>query len=159
MKNIYIVLGCFLLIGCHPKPKETLLFDNVYFNNLQNEEIITELNNVHQDYQQLIKDKKIQIPLYRAIKAEEYTIYIGFPYQTNLQSLSQRPLFDAKIINQYDTTDMTYKAYQLDSMYVTEFSRKINQNFIYILAKTKSDSIQNTVLNTEKLVSRIILSQ
>lgn len=158
MRNtILISISSFILFCCNTQQEENsiTIFNNISFLVLKNEKILGTDHLLASEYFNLIENQDIQIPLYKSLNTDKYTIHIGIPYQAKLSNLNKIRLDNnlTEIIS--DSSTFTYKKYTIKQKNIIEYAYKKNTNLLYLLAITHSDSIANSVLLPESLSHRI----
>jgi hypothetical protein len=158
MKLRYLLILMLFLFSCESKNNsEIALFNNVFCNVQGNEKTIKITTDIKDEYFKYIENKKSQIPLYRFIIGADYALYIGIPFNAKLNNLSEKKLFESLVAEKSDSSTFYYKEYVVDSLYITEYAKEIDQNLIYILATTTSPDIQQRLFDVDSLSNRIVL--
>ena len=148
------------IAACSPaKEKEVALFNKIAFS-LSEKESVEAINSQTKDiYFSLLKDKEIQPPLFKHILTNDYSIYIGIPYNVQLSQFTASPVAgcDADFFQfNTDSTFYSYNCYKYDSMYISEYVVNLDENLIYVLGTTDSEQIADSLFNKTSVSNRII---
>jgi hypothetical protein len=156
---LILFISSFLACSTSRETKEVFIFNNISFKILKNENIVDVNTLIIKEYQSFFANKKLQIPLFKCIKNKDYTMYIGIPYNTSINELINFQIMD-KPVNQteFETDSLTYffRKKKNEGIYITEFSKVFNKNLIYILSKSNSEIVSDTLFNKTELSKRLI---
>ena len=133
------------------------LFDEIYLKLLPNEEVINVNTEIKNQYLTFFKYTNFQIPLFKYIKAKDYNIYIGIPYNTSLKRLSNIEMSEKPLKNiEFKTDNRTYffKKQNKEGLFITQYSKLLNKNLVYILITSQSKEISDNVFNQINLSKR-----
>ena len=144
MKKILGVFVFIIIFSCsNEKENELPLFNGLTFQ-LNEGESIGEIDSKAKENYADYFNSPIQIPLFKYIKHSNYQIFIGLPYNTSIEAMTQYELNkqDSSIAKLKLKTDSIsyYKEYEKHNFHITEYAvRKEGNSLIYIA--TLSDSI------------------
>ena len=156
----YIPLFLIVLISCSLNSRnEISLFNNISFKIYDNEYVTTITDSIKDNYLKKIEPKKKQIPLFRYIEGDDYTMYIGIPFNASLSHLIGSKLNGSTITALTDSSTYKYEEYGIDSLHTTELVVQIDKSILYILCETKSENAQNCLFNKDSLIQRINIKQ
>jgi hypothetical protein len=162
MKNrLIILLLLFIFISCNQKK------DNRYLSLFNNISFITETNerpakvitpSIKDTYQSLYNQSSIQIPLFKCIQANEYTLYIGLPYNTSISKLIESQSAHQAHFSDFRSDSLTYYylSQKTNDVYLAEYTVNCNGNLIYVLAETKNSAVCDSLFNFDKLSNRFV---
>lgn len=163
MRNkIFAFIGIMVfLAACKSGNEHEIPLFNEFKFHTDSTEKITEIDSLGQvPYIQHFNDiDDIQIPLYRIIKARDYTLYLGIPFHTNLQKIAAaktvKPNADTVLL-QSQSADNFYRKYKKGNLYLAEYMRNIDSvSIICVFGSSASEAIANDVLSEEKMSARI----
>lgn len=158
MKYYIFVLLVILLSACSTNPKNNIdLFNGNSFKLNSNEkesQITTGLKNSYLDF---IKEKEIQIPLFKSIKNSNYVIFIGLPVNTSASKLFETSIFNDSLLltSKTDNSSYDFKKYKNGNQFISEYSANIQDNLVYILTITDSENVSDSLFNFGELSSRL----
>ena len=149
----------YFIAACSPtKEKEIALFNNIVFS-LSEGENIEAINSKTKDvYFSYLKDKEIQPPLFKQISTNNYSLYIGIPYNVQLPQFTNSPIVGCDTTFYQFNTDSTfycYNRYKQDSIYISEYVVNLDENLIYVLGTTVSEQIADSLFNKTRISNRI----
>ncbi|RYM34954.1 hypothetical protein ERX46_06160 [Brumimicrobium glaciale] len=135
------------------------LFNGSTFELNESEKELAMTLHIKESYLDLIKEKSLQIPLFKIVKGPKYHIFIGLPVNTSLTEIFKAPLFNDSIKLEFktDTTSYDYKKFKYEENYISEYVSEKEGNLIYILSVTDSEEISDSLFNFEKLSNRLQL--
>lgn len=157
MKKILLIIFVFSFMACtsNKEKKEVFIFNKISFKLIENEKVVNTKHKIIEDYKSYFVDNSIQIPLLKCIKSEGYTIYIGIPYNTSIDKLTQMQILGVKPIkSETDTLTYLFNEKKKGSSYITELSKDFDNNLIYVLAVTNSKTISDSIFNKTNLLDR-----
>jgi len=159
-KALLITLLLSLIISCQKEQKEILLFNGIKFH-LSDNDILTDITRETRDiFFSYFEDDELQIPIYKYIENENYVMYIALPVNSSIEQIASNTLLPCnENSSALDTDNQTlyYRECNSGSDYITEYAQKIDDNLIYILAKTNSKQVQEDFLTKEKLSQRFTI--
>lgn len=161
-KRILTVLGALLfLVSCQPQNEHEIPLFNKFKFHTDSTEKIAAIDSIAQiPYIQHFNNiDDIQIPLYRIVQGNAYTIYLGIPFHTNLKSIAAakaaKPNADT-VLGLLETPEYYYRQYKKGNLYLTEYMRNIDSaSIICVFAATDKAQIASDALSAEKLSDRI----
>ncbi|PKR81064.1 hypothetical protein CW751_05630 [Brumimicrobium salinarum] len=158
-KSIYLLLF-FALTACttsNQSNEEIILFNNIGFKINNHEKEIKPSIQIKENYLAKISNKKNQIPLFKIIKGKNHHIFIGLPVATSLENLHKNNLMEdaIKLENKFDKHHYDFNQFQNQDTLLTEYTRLLNNNLIYILAVTTNKELSDSLFTFEKLSDRI----
>lgn len=149
-------------MACGNRNKQDIdLLNGVTFHTEQSE-LITDIDSAgKKPYLEYFNNlKEIQVPLFRIVKADGYTIYLGMPYHTSLKSMAaaRQASADADtVLMQQETPVYFYRQYRKGDLYLTEYIRSIDSaSMIGIFAMTTNAQTADSLFVESKLAARII---
>ncbi len=126
-----LIAVCFS--ACTSKDATTLSFYNgLEFKIEKGEKSLPIDELVKEEYFNLQKDATLQIPLYRFLKAKEYRLFIGIPYDTSFEQLANFLLPNIVLLEQEQGTNFIYKKYKKDNYYIAEYVYKVKNNVLAV---------------------------
>ncbi len=162
MKIKLLFIFVLLLTACQlaKENKQIPVFNNLHFQTLSAEKVVKLSPEVKEMYFGIVGERPVQVPLFKCLKGPDYHIFIGIPYNTNLNEISGTKLADKLNPLSLESDGKTYdfKSYQKDSVFVSEYAEKLNEDLLYILAISNTKEIHINSFNIENLSNRIISS-
>ena len=146
------------IAACSPE-KEVALFNKIAFSLSEKESVEAISSQTKDIYFSFLKDKEIQPPLFKHILANDYSIFIGIPYNVQLSQFTASPVAgcDAGFFQfNTDSTSYSYNRYKYDSMYISEYVVNLDENLIYVLGTTSSEQVADSLFNKTSISNRII---
>lgn len=132
------------------------IFNNIYFKTAASEYLINSKENIT-NFHDLVKSKFVQLPLFRVLKGENYFIYLALPYKTNIKKLAANKLYPEVLFSKTDSSNYSYTKYSSKESYIIEYSKKINDNLLYVLVVSKDSHTYNNNFELFDLEKRIIV--
>ncbi len=160
MKRTYILLiTATLFFTCSSKNDGNLSFFNgLEFKVEKGEKLISVDELVKEEYSKLLTESTVQIPLYRCLKANEYKIFIGIPYDTSFEQLSDFLLPSATLLEEEKSEDALYKKYKKGDYYISEYVYQRDKNLLVVFGISYfKESI--AFLSAKNLSNRLKYSQ
>ena len=161
MKKVFFLL--FVTIGffsCKNQDENSLfLFNNVSFTLLQSEKSLTITKTEKDKFFSYFNEQAPQIPIYKYIKADTYTVYVALPYNTSIQNFSNSDflLCDRNVSTQVKDSVYHYSRYNCTDEFVSEYVTSVDGNIIYLLASTQSEAVADSLFSLETMKNRFIL--
>lgn len=134
--------------------RSVFLFNNIAFKLNDGEELVKidfkkkEIFNSHYD------KKSNQIPLFKCIKADNYLIFIGIPFNTSLKELSIGSLSQTLNLLEGDSVNYVYKKYISKKESITVYTQDFSDNIVYVLTVSNSVELSDSLFNMETLSNR-----
>ena len=159
MKNALLLFTLFSFFACTPTEKgnEVFLFNNLSFNLAEGEKQADLNPTITDSYLFYFQNTDFQVPLFKSIKHEDYSIYLGTPYNTSIKRLLHLQLNGQSadlLEEQSDTLSYFYKQHRIDGAFVSEYSEEFDGNLIYFLAKTESKIISDSLFSKNVISTR-----
>lgn len=155
--SISIILG-FLLFQCSPKPENEIFLSNDVFYQLEEGESTEEITqNTVELYDSLFNKKEPKIPIYKRIKHQDYTLFIGLPFQTSYEQLletksNQKDSLFSEII----TDSCLFIKYQVKNSIAAEYLTKTKDNsLIYMAMLSVNPSKADSLFSLNEFKNRI----
>lgn len=142
------------------KENELPLFNELSFKMSEgesNNEINSESKNLYFKY---FNNQNIQVPLFRHISHKNYQIFIGIPFNSSIEAMTQAQSkkIDSMLINFKSDTSSFYNKYKVDEIYITEYAAKFaSKSLIYISTMSDSRALTDSLFNELALSKRIII--
>lgn len=124
----------------------------------EGEEMGVITSSVKEIYAENFNNSEIQIPLFRYIKHSNYQIFIGIPYNTSINELTQNQLRKQEdlISNLKGDSLYFYDRYKRGDFYMTEYAAMFSNNsLIYISTISPSKELTDSLFIQSELLSRI----
>lgn len=165
IKRLFCVVVVLLLISCNDRGKVTVInfFNGVTFKMKRAERLVAATDKfVLSNYQNYLT-KGFEIPLYKVIRAKDYTIFLGIPYNPiNLKSYSvlrkdSIDSFESKFLDSISV----YKSYTKGKDFCAEIMCKdsINGRGMFVLAQTRNIETFNAQFVLDSLTKRISIDE
>lgn len=159
MKNSIIVLIFLSILSCSDINRNIIpLFNGITFEMNEGEEMGVITSSVKEIYAENFNNSEIQIPLFRYIKHSNYQIFIGIPYNTSINELTQNQLRKQEdlISNLKGDSLYFYDRYKRGDFYMTEYAAMFSNNsLIYISTISPSKELTDSLFIQSELLSRI----
>ncbi len=158
MKKLFFYLSVNIMLVCCTSNKDAsvLLFNNISFKLNDGEKVVTVDTKKKEVYNAYFDKGNVQIPLFKCIKANNYTIFIGLPLNSSIKELSNDSL--ALNLNQTyfqsDSTKYFYKTYRSSNEYHAVYAKNFDNNLVYVLATSPSALISDSLFNMQSLSNR-----
>lgn len=156
MKKFFFLLLSLLLVACKGNNEPSIFLGNDTVFKLQFNEVILSITpEVQQHYAERVGVyDSHQIPIYKVIKGNDYTMYIG---------MAMRIKSVREFIEHYPDTPFTNTSEQTayrsftdkNGEFVSEYIFKSHSNFYYIITETKNKTIQTDFFSEQSLNQRI----
>ncbi len=139
---------------------QIFLFNGKMFNTLEGEiQGFTDSLATHKYEQYFVDQGKMQIPLFKSIKTNEYDLFVGLPIKTSIQQLAQfkkAQTNDSLLVIFESDHQYYYKKWKEGNSYLTEYASQYGGNTIFFLAaQTQSEQISNELFSKFALSKRI----
>lgn len=157
-KIVLSIFSILLLVGCGEKYKKNSIafFNGISFELDTSESEVKLFGEVKNNYNKIIENK---VPLFKAIKAKNYTIYLGIPYMKPLDTLCNESFIKYDTMYNSNKTAMTcYKKGKIAGNYTGEYVFKKDNNLIYVLGVSASKSFLDTIFTEEKISKKILIT-
>lgn len=159
--SVMLVFFGTFFCGCHQQNPKTEIefFNGVHFDLTKDESIvpINKLLNAH--YKSLFIDSTINMPLYKVIHNNEYTIYIAIPFKFPLRKINANNLIKSDTIiptniSSLDTSNTCYRSYQKKDTSIIEYACNIQSSLFYLVGTTTSPKVAQQMFNYQSLSKR-----
>lgn len=157
-KQITFLCIVLTLWGCTSKEEhEITLFNDTTFKLTEGEAMSSIDAKTEEDYYSYLNNNTaIQIPLFKCITSETYSIYLGLPIHTTIKKLAD---FKLKEVNnssffESDTTSYFYIRHQNKDKYISEYAKVVDGNTIYVLTVANALNVSDSLFNVEALSNR-----
>lgn len=159
MSKTYLAIILFLaLVSCTAgNERQIVLFNDITFKLNEGETIIAIDEKEKKAFHSFFDSTPIQVPLFRCIKGDNYTIYLAIPINTSIIQLADYKLANTSNLSFYDSDSSSYFYinHQHEAKFVTEYSEVINENYIYVLAASSAPQLSDTLFNKKMLAKRL----
>ncbi len=141
MKNVFLLLFILFTCACSTQNSEnTLLLGGKDKLILQSDiEKVVEIDkNMLKEYESILNINKLEnIPLHKAVKTKDYTIYIGLPLNSTFDSIraifeNGTPGSDLKVMSKYE---------DLNVYLAPVFNQSSSRMYLFMMVSNKSDLI------------------
>ncbi len=137
-----VLMLCVFLSACSNKSSDNLpLFEDLDFQLIKGENVVPIDSNIRNAYSELFNNSIIQVPLFKSVKHNDYTLFIGLPYKTNINALTHYKQQNSDSTAVFSSGDNFYfKKYTHDSLFIAEFAENTSNNhlvFVSIITKAK----------------------
>ena len=160
MKKTLLLLLVISFFSCNNQSeKNLLLFNNVSFALLQNEKI-SNITSIEKDkFFSHFNEQAQQIPMYKCIKGDAYTVYIALPFNTTIQELCAADFIvcDQDVLTPIEASEYYYKKYKCVDRFVSEYAISIDNNIVYVLATTSLESVADSLFSYEAIKNRFVI--
>ncbi len=159
MKKV-IALLCSTMILCactSKKESEITLFNDITFKLIEGERSVNINAKAKENFHFYTSEHtSIQMPLFKNIESEYYTIYIGIPINTSIKQLAalKSSHIDNPLSFNTDEASYLYISHYNRNKYISEYCKKIDNNTIYVLTVSHTPETSDTLFNMEALSKR-----
>ncbi len=161
MRFFLTFLLAFTFLQCNNQGKnEVSVFNNINFHLKPNESVENITQSTVALYDSLFNGQFSEIPLYKKIRHQQYSLFLGLPFNTNLKKLKsqkyERP--DSVIISKAANDSCFIINYRIDKTFATEYAIQIDQNSLMFLSGlTTKQAIADSLLTLENLTERFVI--
>ena len=158
MKGISVLLFLLVLISCKSaiSDQEVFLFNDISFNLRNNEKIVgLDKKNVA-IFDSCFLNRKIQLPLFKCIKNDDYSLYLALPLDASIKELSEIEMHGRFENDSFstDTSTYFYAEEKSNNEKVLIYTQQFQKNLIYLLVHSKSTSLSDTLFSIDNLKKR-----
>lgn len=101
-----------------------------------------------------------QLPIYRIIRNDNSYIYATIPYDIDFSSFQFGELpSKARIISQNQTNDLKYISFESDSMFISVYLRKIQNNVVCLFTFATDRTNFDEIATQEVIDNRLIINE
>ncbi len=153
--GILILLLTTIIISCSNENKNVIeLFNELTFN-LHKGENIANLNPIiNNRYIEILDSDQIQVPLFKYIKHKNYELYIGIPYNTSLEAITQDQANNS--ISSTKDSLHYFSQYKKGELFISKYVAKYNnESLVYICTVSNSSKQSDLLFNKVELSKRI----
>ena len=155
---ILVFLGS-LLFQCSPKSENEIFLFNDIFYQLEEEESIEEITqNRVELYDSLFNRNKPQIPIFRSIKHQDYSLFIGIPYQASYEQIlkTKSKQKDSLLISEVITDSCWFIKYRVKDSIAAEYLAKTkDSSLIYMAMLSINHSKADSLFSLNEFKNRI----
>lgn len=163
MKYILITLLAFSLIRCNNAQKDEIpVFNNINFHLEDGESTVNITQTTIDLYDSVFNGQFSEIPLYKKIQHQQYSLYLGLPFNTNLKKLKHQKyeIPDSLVLSKTANDSSFIIEYKIDKTFAIEYATQINKKSIMFLsALTTKKEIADSLLNMKKITERFIIKK
>ncbi|MFA0964468.1 hypothetical protein AB9P05_21860 [Roseivirga sp. BDSF3-8] len=141
-----IVFIALIMFSCSStSEREIDVFNDITFSVKADEKIVPIDPVIRETFDSHLQDPSIQMPLFRAIQAEGYMIFLAIPVNTSLQELSNQASGDA---------DYFYAEKKHNDKAISMYARQFDKNLVYVLTVSESIELSDSLFNESSLAER-----
>lgn len=148
----------FFIASCTKETKTINLFNKFEFELTQNENEVDVSTKENLIYQSLAYSAFPQIPLYKVIKSNEYTFYLGLPYNTSLAQLYNAAIKSDSLHTRLegDSVKCFRLQYSFQQRPITNLIYKLDNNLISIIAFPVKAVDSDSLFSSNVLLRRFV---
>ena len=157
-----LFLFSFLLISCTSQEKTDMnLFNDIFFKLNEKEKSVNIDDSKKIIYQKFVDKNSPQIPLFKCVSADNYTIFLGIPVNSSTEQFSKYDLLYNKSKIKNDSIVKSHFKIKNKSKdyFSTSFVKEFDKNKIYVLAISNSESITDSLFNKKKMNNRFTITK
>ncbi|MEL6194315.1 MAG: hypothetical protein AAFR66_19800 [Bacteroidota bacterium] len=156
------LLAIFLLglISCEPEVNNGVyLYNDISFKLQENESVEDSGREIIAEYEKYRFPSDLQIPLFKCIKGDQYTIFLGIPYETSVEEIADaQRLVQDPLLFEFGSNSPLLIRNHVNGTYSTEFLVPLEENLFYVLATSTSQPLLDSILTQEILTNRFVSS-
>jgi len=155
-KILYLTIVVFIASCSTKNQNNVILFNNINFKLHASEKKLLFDSLSQQNFQLNFNNSNIQIPIFKVIQGNDYSIYLGIPINTSLKKLIQ---FKSTIIPpnttiETDSISYFFTKYKTGEEYKMELSKSFDNNIIYIVGSTRSQIVADSLFKKDIILDR-----
>lgn len=154
------LLGFTLLQCSNQRENEISVFNNINFHFKHNESVENITQSTITLYDSLFNGQYSEIPLYKKIRHQQYSLFLGLPFNTSLKKLKTQKyaIPDSLIISKESNDSCFIINYKIDKTFATEYAIQINKkSLIFLSGLTTKQAIADSLFTLENLSKRFII--
>lgn len=154
--NISFLIILFIT-SCSSKNRNNIvLFNNIAFELHGSEKSLLIDSLSQHDFQSNFNNSNIQVPLFKFIKANNYSIFLGLPINISLKKLMQFKATESPsdAIIETDSISYFFIKYKNEEEHKIELIKSYDNNIIYVVASTTSEMISDSLFNKKIIFDR-----
>lgn len=137
VKGIILFFSAILLAAsCTSETEQkVVLFNGATFELKEGEEIVEIDTDKKEVYNHYAQKEYIQIPVYKCVTHEKYSIFLGIPINTSIKKIIEYNSLHRRDITllESDSINYFYATYENENNYVVEYAKTSENNLFYIL--------------------------
>jgi len=157
--GVSLILAVLIIAGCSPENTEEIAIFNEISFALHEGESIADFGDREKDqFHSYFSNTDIQVPLFKYITADDYSVYMGLPFNTSVRDISGFRLLNTpqnQSAVRTDSASYFYINHRSETNYISEFVIDIDENMIYIIAETDSPQLSDSLFNYTALSKRL----
>jgi len=157
MKYLIILLAL-TLFGCSVEEKRTIQFFNGISFEIRNSESLGEVNeHSNLSYASCIDSLGVQIPLFKVVNGNQYTIYLGIPVDTSLEDIIKKSQSRFEISKTIETDSLTYCYFKVNNnkQHLCVLTRKTENSMVFLIAESPSKQVLDSLFNKQSFINRL----
>lgn len=159
MQKLAVVFLGFILLQCSSSPdNEISLFNNIVYHLEEGESVENITPGTVLLYDSLFNGPKAQIPLFRSIGHEDYTIFIGLPFNTTYNQLLESKTKHSDTADNFQiiTDSCFFSKYHVESGKVAEYLVQLEENsLVFVAALSNTSFAPDSLFTLKKFHNRI----
>ena len=157
MKKYGVLLLSVALTACSSTPKDKVeLFNGLSLKLNAGEFLQSNNSSIHEIYFSSFDNENFSVPLFKWIKGNDYSIYIGILYNAPIEQFIRSEIINRPAVD--ITTDSVTYGFQKsvsDDVYVAKYISKQGGNNLFMVAMTRSPLVADSLFTYEKFESRL----
>jgi len=160
MKDVILYLSISLILVCcsskQDQDQNLFLFNDISFKLIDGEKVVNTDSKHKEIFHSYHDAKSTQIPLFKCLESDNYSIFIGVPFNTSLIELSNisMPPHLKLTLFEGDSINYVYKAYNSEKELVTIYAKNFMDNLVYVLTVSNSAELSDSLFNAKALSNR-----
>ena len=160
MRMLILTFLLLSLVSCElESDKGVYLFNDISFQVHENESVEESNREIIAEYEKYLFTSDLQVPLFKCVKGDQYTIFLGIPYETSIEEIADaQSLVENPLLFEAESDSPLLIRNHPNGVYSTEFLVPSGENLFYVLATSSSQAIQDSILTKEILTNRFLSS-
>jgi len=157
MKKYGILLLLMVLTACFSTPKDKVeLFNGLSLKLNAGEFLQNNNSSVQEIYFSSFDNENFSVPLFKWIKGNDYSIYIGILYNTPIEQFIRSEIINRPAIDMMtDSVTYGFQKSVSDDMYIAKYISKQGVNNLFMVAMTRSHLVADSLFTYKKFESRL----
>lgn len=141
--------------------KEVLLFNDTSVKLLDGENVLKSTLALKNEYEILMENKKLKVPLFKSIDGGNYKVFVGLPYSTTIELLANDSINSKEFLisskNKFPKS--FYRLFFEENLYVVEYAQEAKGNILYFVGKTTSEELSEKLFSEDEIANRVVTNE
>lgn len=146
------------LFACSSQDRSVLkIYYNLAFRLEEGEVAVTVDSRARDTFDFYFDTLNVQIPLFRQIGAEGYDIFIGMPFNTEIERIGEIVLEERYTLEySEDTAGLVYKKYSSEKEAVVIYAEEFHGNKLFLMVVGNKGALSDSIFSLPSLNNRFI---